>query len=78
MSIVVSAVIIGLLIGMAVVFLVTNLMAQLMELPHKIHFPIFNCSILVLLIVVSTYYAVSGPVTNVNKKPISSVVKGLV
>jgi ABC-type lipoprotein release transport system permease subunit len=78
MSIVVSSVLIGLLIGMVVVFLVTNLMAQLMELPHEIHFPIFNCSVLIFLIAVSTYYAVSGPVANVNKRPISAVVKGLV
>ena len=78
MSIVISAVIIGVLVGLVVVFLVTNLLAQLLELPHQIQFPIFNCSVLIVLIAVSTYYAVSGPVSNINKRPISSVVKGLV
>ena len=75
--IVTTSVVVGICIGISCTLLITNLQAQIMEMPNDMHFPYFNCSMLVLLITLSTAYAVREPVSQVNKKSISSIMKGL-
>ena len=57
-----TSVVIGIAIGMFCTLLITSLQASIIEMPNTIHFPIVNCAVLVLLITLSTYMAVKGPV----------------
>ena len=57
-----TSVVTGICIGMICSFLITNLQSKMMEMPNVIQFPIFNCGILILLIIISTYLSLKGPV----------------
>ena len=71
-----TAVIVGVTIGMVCTFFIANLQTSLTEMPNILHFPVLNCSILILLIVVSTYFSLRGPVGQMNNKSIASGIKG--
>ena len=70
-----TAVITGVAIGMVCTFFISNLQTTLMEMPLNLHFPVLNCSILIMLIIVSTYFSLRGPVGQMNRKSIASGIK---
>lgn len=76
MCIVSTAVIVGVAIGMICTFFIANLQTSMVEMPLTLHFPVLNCSVLIVLIIVSTYLSLKGPVEQINRKSIASGIKG--
>ena len=48
-----------------------------MELPYDFSLPKVLLAIMVIMSIISTYFAVAWPIQAVNDRPIASVIKGL-
>jgi ABC-type antimicrobial peptide transport system permease subunit len=74
--VIVTAGVLGILIGIIVACLVTAQFNMFLELPFRLEFPTFLVSLLCLVALTTTYMAVHYPVAAVNKSTISKVLRG--
>lgn len=76
-SVVLSSLFIGTIVGFVVASVVTAQFFLFMEFPFSLDFPIELVYAMYFLAIVTTFYAVYVPVTEVNNKRISQTLKGL-
>jgi ABC-type antimicrobial peptide transport system permease subunit len=74
--VIVTAGVLGILIGIIVACLVTAQFNMFLELPFRLEFPTFLVSLLCLVALTTTYMAVHYPMAAVNKSTISKVLRG--
>ena len=69
--VILSAAIIGLIIGSIVACLVTAQFYMFLELPFNLEFPLILVMLLIFVALITTYFAVAVPVDQVNKRQIA-------
>ena len=76
-SIVLSAVILGSVVGVMTASLVTAQLILFFQFPFNLSFPFGILIAMFIMAVATTYYAVYIPVKAVNEKSISTIIKGI-
>jgi len=75
-AVVISAVVIGLVVGLILAVMVSSQLFVLMEFPFELAFPRGYAMSMILLAMTTTLYAVYVPVSAVNRQRIATVIKG--
>ena len=74
--VIISAAILGFLVGLVVVTMVTAQFYLFIELPMEIEWPLWILLGLLIISLTTTFLAVWLPINSVNKRQIASVLKG--
>ena len=76
-SVVISSLILGSIVGLIVASIVTAQFFLFLELKFSLDFPVELLYAMVILAILTTFYAVYVPVSEVNKQKVASTLKGL-
>mmetsp|Transcript_2325 Transcript_2325/g.3973 ORF Transcript_2325/g.3973 Transcript_2325/m.3973 type:complete len:755 (-) Transcript_2325:38-2302(-) len=76
-SLIIASLLLGSLVGLILAVTVTAQFFLFLEYPFELIFPEFLLFLMILMAIVTTYFAVSKPVTQVNNRQIAQVIKGV-
>jgi len=75
-AVIFGALTLGIIVGLTVAFTLTAQFYLFIELPFKLSFPTILFVTMILMSLITTYFAVLIPVRDVNQKRIATVIKG--
>jgi len=76
-SVIISSLLLGSVVGFIVATIVTAQFFLFMEYPLVVDFPIYLVYVMFGMAIVTTFFAVYVPVTDVNKQKVAQTLKGL-
>lgn len=71
-----SSLILGTVVGFVLSYMVTSQFFLFIELPFQLEFPWYILALMIVLALVTTFFAVWVPVKRVNKQRIATVIRG--
>lgn len=75
-AVIMAALVLGIFVGLTIAFTLTSQFYLFIELPFKLAFPTMLFIAMIVMSLVTTFFAVYIPIKDVNNKKIASVLKG--